>query len=396
MTAKLIIIQPMEMKTLLNVLTTVLLMTFNTSAQFSENFDQNITGLSSNCWTINQVNYSTTTSDVINGTGSAYTNPPTNGSGERTVATPFLNMTSTSLSVSFNYKISSKIAGQATRTIRIGISDRNGVFTPLQVITLDKNSPTTVLAHNANYTIAGTGVYRLEIRIGGATGDGNSRVIFDDLNVSASAYYGPTIHCNPAGNAVNDTYSSETISDVNDNVLQNDQFPADNETYTAVLVTPPTQGTLVLNADGTFTYTPAPGYTGGTITFTYSVVDNGYAPATSNIATATINYSMLAVLSLRNPVTRRIDKKETSANNLDIRQNPVSANLNMVFTADAKQNCTISVYTISGAIVYQENRLMNKGKNNMSINLSAVNSGMYIVTINNVKGKTSIKFIKRG
>lgn len=384
------------MRTSLNVLTVILLVSINASAQFSENFDQDITSLSSNCWVINQVNYSTTAGNVINGTGSAYTNPPTSGSGERTLATPFLKMTSTTLSVSFKYKVSSKIAGQSTRTINIGISDRNGVFTSLQIITLDKNSPTTVFTHNATYTIASTGVYRLELRIGGATGDGNSRVIFDDLNVSAPAYYGPAIHCNPAANAVNDTYSSETISNVSGNVLQNDQFPADNETYTAVLVTPPTQGTLVLNADGTFTYTPALGYTGGTITFTYNVVDNGYAPATSNTATVTINYSMLVIMPLRSPVARNNNRTEILDNNLNIRQNPVSANLNMVFTADAKLNSTISVYTVSGAIIYQENRLMNKGENNISINLSAISQGMYIVTVDNSKGRLSGKFLKRG
>lgn len=383
------------MRTLL-YLVVAMLMALNTSAQFSENFDQNITGLSSNCWVINQVDYSTTSSDVINGTGSAYTNPPTSGSGERTLATPFLNVTSTSLSVSFKYKTSSKIAGQATRTINIGISDRNGVFTSLQVITLDKNSPTTVLTHNANYTIASTGVYRLELRIGGGTGDGNSRVIFDDLNVSASAYYGPTIHCNPAASAINDTYSSQTISDVSGNVLTNDQFPADNETYSAILVTPPAQGTLVLNANGTFTYTPALGYTGGTITFTYNVVDNGYAPATSNIATVTINYSMLSMLPIRNTVARNNDKSKVSTDNLNIRQNPVVTNLNMVFTAVAKQNSTITVYTVSGAVVYHENRLMNKGDNNININLSNVGAGTYVVMVNNTKGRISTKFVKRG
>ncbi len=121
-------------------------------------------------------------------------------------------MTSTSLSVSFKYKTSSKISGQATRTIDIGLLDRNGVFTSLQIITMDKNTSTAVLTHNATYTIPSTGVYRLDLRIGGATGDGNSRVIFDDLSVSASAYYGPVNHCNPAAIAVNNTDSVPTLS----------------------------------------------------------------------------------------------------------------------------------------------------------------------------------------
>ncbi len=81
--------------------------------------------------------------------------------------------------------------------------------------------------------------------------------------------------------------------------MLNDQFPADNETYTATLVSGPTSGTLVFNADGTYTYTPASTFTGGTISFTYNVKDNGYAPSTSNIATVTLNYAMLMFLPVK-------------------------------------------------------------------------------------------------
>src|SRR5437870_13070530 len=117
------------------------------------------------------INYTTTAGVVINVTGSAYTNPPTSSSGQRSIGTPFLNVNSTSLNVSFNYKTSSKIAGNATRTIEIGLEDKNGAFTSLQTIVMDKNTPVTVLNHNATYSVA-AGVYRLVISIAGATGDG--------------------------------------------------------------------------------------------------------------------------------------------------------------------------------------------------------------------------------
>ena len=73
------------MKTIIIFLTASMLLVNSVFAQFSENFDQNTTTLSGNCWVLNQINYSTTSGDVINGTGSAYTNPPTSGSGERTI-----------------------------------------------------------------------------------------------------------------------------------------------------------------------------------------------------------------------------------------------------------------------------------------------------------------------
>lgn len=287
------------MKTLISFLATFFAFGTIANAQFSENFDQNISGLSSNCWIVNQVNYTTTSSDVINGTGSAFTNPPTSTSGERTLSTPFLNITSTSFTVSFLYKTSSKIAGNATRTLNIGLVDKNGVFTSLQILTMDKTSPTSVLSHNATYTLPSTGVYRLEIRIGGATGDGNSRVIFDDLYASASAYYGPVNHCNPAAVAINNSYTAGSITTVTGNILANDQIPSDNEIYSVVLASAPSQGTLVLNADGTFTYTPDVSFTGGPVVFSYYIVDNGYTPSTSNTAFVTINYPTPVVLPVK-------------------------------------------------------------------------------------------------
>ena len=67
------------------------------------------------------------------------------------------------------------------------------------------------------------------------------------------------------------------------NLLANDT-DTDSPTLTATLGTGPTNGALVLNSDGTFTYRPNAGFT-GTDTFTYSVSDG---TTTSNLATVTI------------------------------------------------------------------------------------------------------------
>jgi hypothetical protein len=72
------------------------------------------------------------------------------------------------------------------------------------------------------------------------------------------------------------------------NVLANDTDPDGIQHLVAssvTLVSNPSHGTAVVNADGTITYTPASNFT-GTDTFTYTVMDdNG---ATSNAATVTI------------------------------------------------------------------------------------------------------------
>ncbi len=72
-------------------------------------------------------------------------------------------------------------------------------------------------------------------------------------------------------------------SGLQNSLLANDNDP-DGPTLTAALGTGPSNGSLVLNSDGTFTYRPNVGFT-GTDTFTYTVSDG---TTTSNVATVTI------------------------------------------------------------------------------------------------------------
>src|SRR6185295_17651618 len=68
-------------------------------------------------------------------------------------------------------------------------------------------------------------------------------------------------------------------------VLGNDTDADAGDTRTAVLVSTTTHGALVLNADGSFTYTPTANYNGPD-SFTYQAKDA--AGALSNTATVTI------------------------------------------------------------------------------------------------------------
>jgi hypothetical protein len=93
-----------------------------------------------------------------------------------------------------------------------------------------------------------------------------------------------TIHVT-AGNtppvAVNDSYSTNedtTLSIASPGVLANDS-DLDGNPITAVLVSGPSHGTLTLNANGSFSYTPAANYNGSD-TFTYKAND-GRRTATS-------------------------------------------------------------------------------------------------------------------
>lgn len=93
---------------------------------------------------------------------------------------------------------------------------------------------------------------------------------------------------NDAPSAVNNTYNGveDTLLSIAtaSGVLANDT-DVDGDPLTATLMTPPTHGTLTLNADGSLSYQPAANYR-GTDSFTYRTNDG---LLDSNLATVTIN-----------------------------------------------------------------------------------------------------------
>ncbi len=91
---------------------------------------------------------------------------------------------------------------------------------------------------------------------------------------------------NDAPVAVDDAYTAdyETLLSISaPGVLGNDT-DVDSASLSAVVVTNPAHGLLVLNADGSFTYTPSAGYSGAD-SFTYQASDG---QASSNVATVAL------------------------------------------------------------------------------------------------------------
>ncbi len=271
------------MKTIVLFFAAVMLSVGSVNAQYSQNFEGTESSLTGNCWTFNGVYITNTPSDVITGSGSLYTNPPTS---TRELITPALNITNTSFTVSFKYKVSSKISGNATRTIEVGLLDPAGNFSSLALITMDKNSSVTVQNFNQTFILPSTGLRKLEIKLGGATGDGNSRLILDDIITSANARYGSGT-CNSAPVAVNDNFLGFIGMVVTGNVLTNDNDP-DADPMVPTIVSQSSHGLVTMNPDGSFSFTPNIGFSGTSTSFTYRLVDNGFSPMQSNTATVTI------------------------------------------------------------------------------------------------------------
>lgn len=79
-----------------------------------------------------------------------------------------------------------------------------------------------------------------------------------------------------------------TATTLDDGVLANDRDP-EGDAMTASIVTQPTRGTVTLNANGTFTYTPGPtALFGTTDTFTYRAIDAFGAASPQTTVTITI------------------------------------------------------------------------------------------------------------
>ncbi len=110
--------------------------------------------------------------------------------------------------------------------------------------------------------------------------DGNGGTDIAELTVSV-------LPVNNAPIAEDDMYTTEEDLSVSGNVLDNDSDPeGQNLTVNNTPVSAPMSGSVTINSDGSFTYTPNPGFT-GTDSFIYEVCDDG-VPSQCAQATATV------------------------------------------------------------------------------------------------------------
>ncbi|MFO0820652.1 MAG: Ig-like domain-containing protein [Pirellulales bacterium] len=160
-------------------------------------------------------------------------------------------------------------------------NDTDGDSDPLTALLVSNPSHGTVtLNSNGSFTYTPTTGYSGSDSFTYKANDGADDSNTATVSITVSAP-------NVAPVAVNDSYSTPastalTIA-VGSGVLANDT-DANSNPLTAVLVANPTNGTLTLNANGSFTYTPTTGFSGSD-SFTYKANDGSLD---SNTATVTI------------------------------------------------------------------------------------------------------------
>jgi len=162
----------------------------------------------------------------------------------------------------------------------------------------DNNIPLTaqLISQPANGTVTlnPSGTFTFSPTVGFSGETSFTYVVLDALaavsntatvNISVTAQNAPPVATNDSGYTV---VAGRTLTvDSVDGVLRNDSDP-DNDPLTASVVTAPASGgTLTLNANGSFVYTPGASLTDGVDTFTYQVSDG----ALTSTATVSITVS---------------------------------------------------------------------------------------------------------
>jgi uncharacterized repeat protein (TIGR01451 family) len=194
--------------------------------------------------------------------------------------TPMLSLTA----LSRNLTSPVNKAGRVSNAAKVA----NTSATPLvPMITATKTD--ALLIDNDSDNNADTGdtlKYTVTISNNGST-DATGVMFNDTLDPNTTLVPG-SITTTPV--AVNDTYAASGNIQININaangVLANDSDPDGNTLTASAGATSANGGNVTMNADGSFTYNPPPGFE-GTDTFTYNITDG----TTPDTATVTINVS---------------------------------------------------------------------------------------------------------
>jgi len=211
--------------------------------------------------------------------------------GDNTIAASVHQNSGSSSDLSFNLRL------RATRTVPAGLLANDTDADPGTTLTVSVNTNPS----HGTVSVNPDGTFTYTPAIGYVGPDSFTYRCTDGALTSAIAtasitvVIGPNVRPTVAPN----TYAAteETTLNVNaaSGVLAND-FDADGDSFTAVLATPPASGSLTLNPNGSFSYTPALNVT-GPVTFTYTANDLGgpSAPATVTINIANVNDPPVAV-----------------------------------------------------------------------------------------------------
>jgi hypothetical protein len=350
------------------------------SAQINENFDNGFAVLEANCWEFPSMQYASAPAGyVINGNGSPYSEPPVNSSSVRIMRTPFLFLSST-ISVSFSYRLSENLNGASSRYVKLELVDPSGVVIQTLANINVTNAATSTLIFNQTFAVSVPGAYRLAVTMGGNNGLGNSRLSIDDLNVNSYL-----LGCDPNAIPLPIHLISFQGNMNKSNKVTLNWTVADNEIANSFEIEKSFNGrdfttvALVFASEkmGTEKYMYYETTTGtDKVMYRLKMIDKNHE----------VDYSRILIFQL----------KSTTTNNIKIIGNPVNDKVTFGYTSSATQSVDVKVYDMSGRIVLKNKVNSLEGSNVISLPLSSTfKAGMYVVEVNNGTELQSSKFVKQ-
>jgi stage V sporulation protein SpoVS len=245
--------------------------------------------LQNHCWTITDLDISrNSTGNEPNGV--LLTGPLSATNVRSGIYTPVLDVPA-QMTVSFTYQFSQSFEKGARRWLKIYLADANNmIISKLDSIECTNSTAGSSYTYNKTFSALQPGAFKVFLNPQG-TG-GISRMAIDQVAVSAPLHYAGG--CNASPVAVNDNINGLPNHVASGQVTANDKDP-DQDAITAYLVNNSPDGTVAMQPDGSFTFTPRPGFTGNSTTFSYRVCDNGSGKLCSQDAKVTLNFPTEAI-----------------------------------------------------------------------------------------------------
>ena len=128
--------------------------------------------------------------------------------------------------------------------------------------------------------------------------------------------------------------------------------------------------------------------TTGILTTPYDFLTPDYRPATSSVVLIGASFTEPLFEGLMLSASTEIE----TFDNAILFPNPTNSNLTIRFVAKSLRNLIISVSDISGRLVLQNSNYKSEiGENNLNVNVSNLNAGLYFISLNDGKSNQSFK-----
>ncbi len=187
-----------------------------------------------------------------------------------------------SLAVGFSYEFGAPLLGSGSIKLYL-VTHNNEIVQELDNINVSGKDQNTVYTYNNTIANLPSGAYKLYIQV-----LCEATVAIDQLQINVPFLYAGG--CNQAPVA-NDDHITGNANRTAAGLLFTNDYDPNGDYFTGYVITNSPDGTVVMSTNGSFTFTPNPGFAGTSTSFTYQICDAGFSPACGNIATATITFS---------------------------------------------------------------------------------------------------------